>query len=60
MKEELKSFITLVSAMREMQKQYFKTRMSFDMEKAKRLEKEVDHFIKILGEEDIVVQKKLF
>ncbi len=58
MSAELKSFIALVSEMRLIQKQYFKNRMSFDLEKAKRLEKEVDNFIKSFGEEEIAVQKK--
>ncbi len=44
-----KEFIEMVAAMRLAQQQYFKTRMSSYLEKAKKLEKQVDDYLLSYG-----------
>jgi hypothetical protein len=40
----IKEFIHLVQDMREAQKEYFRHRMSFQLERSKKLEKQVDRY----------------
>lgn len=54
-------FIELVAKMRESQKEYFRGRMGRDLEKAKKLESEVDKRIKAYREKQLdLLQPKLF
>lgn len=55
-------FFAIVAEMRAAQKKYFKSRMSYDLEKAKKLEKEVDERIaaECDKKDSISSQKKLF
>ena len=51
-----KEFFSLVEKMREAQKEYFRSRLSSELSKSKRLEKEVDDEIKRVNE---VIQQRI-
>lgn len=44
--EQIKHFILLVDTMRNKQKEYFRGRMGRDLDAAKKIEREVDKFLK--------------
>lgn len=52
---DARQFFTLVSRMRQAQKQYFKTRNNNDLRTSKQLEKEIDAEIKRINE---ILQRK--
>lgn len=52
---DARQFFTLVSRMRQAQKQYFKTRNNNDLRTSKQLEKEIDAEIKRVNE---ILQRK--
>lgn len=59
--QEAKQFVNLVENMRKAQKEYFRGRMGRDLDRAKKLESEVDKIIKREREEQLeVLQGKLF
>ena len=59
--QEAKQFVNLVENMRKAQKEYFRGRIGRDLEKAKKLESEVDKIIKREREEQLeALQGKLF
>ena len=59
--KQIKEFVLLVDTMRKAQKEYFRGRMGRDLEKSKKLEKEVDDMIReIEREENDKLQLKLF
>ena len=49
---ELKEFVELVKKMREMQKEYFRTRSMNVLNQSKALERQVDNAIKTITETD--------
>lgn len=58
---EIKQYIQLVKSMREAQKKYFRTRYTEDLNKSKRLEKQVDDATEeLLNLKPIINQQKLF
>lgn len=58
---EAKQFVNLVENMRKAQKEYFRWKMGRDLDRAKKLESEVDKIIKREREEQLeVLQGKLF
>lgn len=59
--QESKQFVNLVENMRKAQKEYFRGRMGRDLDRAKKLESEVDKIIKREREEQLeALQGKLF
>lgn len=59
--QEAKLFVNLVENMREAQKEYFRGKMGRDLDRAKKLESEVDKIIKREREAEIeALQLKLF
>lgn len=58
---ETDEFVKLVGEMREYQKKFFQSRMSYDLQKAKTLEKKVDECLNIYSTtRNISDQKTLF
>lgn len=59
--QETKQFVNLVENMRKAQKEYFRGRMGRDLDRAKKIEAEVDKIIKRERDEQLeVLQGKLF
>lgn len=59
--QEAKQFVNLVENMRKAQKEYFRGRTGRDLDRAKKLESEVDKIIKREREEQLeALQGKLF
>lgn len=59
MSEKISEFNILVRGMREAQKLYFTTRYERDLDKAKKLEKQVDEMLKKIFEWRLPMQGKL-
>lgn len=59
--QETKQFVNLVENMRKAQKEYFRGRMGRDLDRAKKLESEVDKIIKRERDKQLeALQPKLF
>lgn len=59
--QEAKHFVNLVENMRKAQKEYFRGRMGRDLDRAKKLESEVDKIIKRERDKQLeALQPKLF